>query len=65
MPTVWGVFEPQDRLGLRAQPRLIAIVGQDRPDFRTISDFRKLHLEVFKDVFVQGIRLAGAAGLVQ
>jgi transposase len=43
----------------------IAIVGQDRPDFRTISDFRKLHLETFKDVFVQVIRLAGAAGLVQ
>ena len=43
----------------------IAIVGQDRPDFRTISDFRKLHLEAFKDVFVQVIRLAGAAGLVQ
>src|SRR6266705_6484251 len=43
----------------------IAIVGQDRPDFRTISDFRKLHLEAFKDVFVQVIRLAGAAGLVK
>ena len=43
----------------------MAIVGQDRPDFRTISDFRKLHLEAFKDVFVQVIRLAGAAGLVQ
>jgi len=43
----------------------IAIVGQDRPDFRTISDFRKLHLEAFKDVFVQVVRLAGAAGLVK
>ena len=43
----------------------MAIVGQDRPDFRTISDFRKLHLEAFKDVFVQVIRLAGEAGLVK
>ena len=44
---------------------LIAIVGQERPDFRTISDFRKLHLEAFKDVFVQVVRLAGEAGLVK
>jgi len=43
----------------------MAIVGQDRPDFRTISDFRKLHLEAFKDIFVQVIRLAGEAGLVK
>ena len=43
----------------------IAIVGADRPDFRTISDFRKLHLEAFKDVFVQVVRLAGEAGLVK
>src|SRR3989449_11627304 len=43
----------------------MAIVGQARPDFRTISDFRKQHLEPFKEVFVQVVRLAGEAGLVQ
>jgi transposase len=43
----------------------IAIVGQERPDFRTISDFRKLHLEACKDVFVHVVRLAGEAGLVR
>jgi hypothetical protein len=43
----------------------MAIVGMGRPDFRTISDFRKLHLEAFKDVFVQVVRLAGEAGLVK
>src|SRR5437870_61913 len=43
----------------------IAIVGQERPDFRTISDFRTLHLEAFKDVFVHVVRLAGEAGLVR
>ena len=43
----------------------IAIVGQERPDFRTISDFRKLHLEAFREVFVQVLRVAGEAGLVQ
>src|SRR5438477_4518707 len=36
----------------------MAIVGEERPDFRTISDFRKLHLEAFKEVFVQVVRLA-------
>jgi transposase len=43
----------------------LAIVGDDRPDFRTISDFRKLHLEAFADVFVAVLRLAKEAGLVQ
>jgi transposase len=43
----------------------IAIVGTDRPDFRTISDFRKLHLAAFCDVFVQVLRIAGESGLVK
>jgi hypothetical protein len=43
----------------------IAIVGQERPDFRTISDFRKLHLEAFKDVCLHVVRLAGEVGLVR
>jgi transposase len=42
----------------------LAIVGDDRPDFRTISDFRKLHLEAFTDTFTQVLRLAKEAGLV-
>jgi transposase len=43
----------------------IAIVGTERPDFRTISDFRKLHLDAFRDVFVQVLRVAGEAGMVK
>ncbi len=43
----------------------LAIVGNDRPDFRTISDFRKLHLETFADTFTQVLRLAKEAGLVK
>jgi transposase len=43
----------------------LTIVGDDRPDFRTISDFRKEHLPRFKDVFLQVLRLAHEAGLVQ
>jgi transposase len=43
----------------------LAIVGDDRPDFRTISDFRKGHLQAFADVFTQVLRLAFEAGLVK
>jgi transposase len=43
----------------------IAIVGEDRPDFRTISDFRKLHLAAFVDIFVQVLRIAAESGLVK
>ena len=34
----------------------LAIVGEDRPDFRPIRDFRTLHLEALKEVLVQGVR---------
>src|SRR5438067_1594222 len=43
----------------------LAIVGDDRPDFRTISDFRKEHLGRLPDLFVQVLRLAAEAGLVR
>src|SRR5437899_2968347 len=61
-----GVFSSR-KLALACERNLafMAIVGQERPDFRTISDFRKQHLEAFKEVFVQVVRLAGEAGLVQ
>ena len=61
-----GVFSSR-KIALACERHLafMAIVGQERPDFRTISDFRKQHLEAFKDAFVQVIRLAGAAGLVK
>jgi transposase len=42
----------------------LAIVGDDRPDFRTISDFRKLHLEALAGLFAQVLKLAHEAGLV-
>jgi len=43
----------------------LAMVGEARPDFRTISDFRKGHLEACQAVLVQVVRWAGEAGLVQ
>ena len=42
-----------------------AIVGSQRPDFRTISDFRKLHLQGLADLFVQILQIAGEMGLVK
>jgi transposase len=43
----------------------LAIVGDDRPDFRTISDFRKEHLQHLADLFVQVLQLAAEAGMVR
>jgi transposase len=42
-----------------------ALVGQERPACRTISDVRTQHREAFTAVLVPVVRLAGAAGLVQ
>jgi hypothetical protein len=41
------------------------IVGTDIPDFRTISLFRKTHLEAFTELFVQVVQIAKQAGLVK
>ena len=41
------------------------IVGDDIPNFRTISDFRKLHLKELQLLFVQVLRLCQEAGLVK
>jgi transposase len=43
----------------------LAIVGDDRPDFRTISDFRKEHLKHLAALFVQVLKLAAEAGMVR
>jgi transposase len=42
-----------------------AIVGSDRPDFRTISDFRKIHRAAFQPLFLEVLRLAGEMGMVK
>lgn len=61
-----GVFTSR-KIALACERNLafIAIVGDERPDFRTISDFRKDHLEAFKELFVQVLCLAKEAGLVK
>jgi transposase len=41
------------------------IVGEDIPNWRTISDFRKLHLKELQQLFVQVLQLCQEAGLVK
>ena len=41
------------------------IVGQDIPDFRTISDFRKIHLTRLEALFVEVLKLCALAGLAK
>jgi transposase len=41
------------------------IVGEDIPDFRTISDFRKTHLRQLEALFVEVLKLCALAGLVK
>jgi len=60
-----GVFSSR-KIALACERNLafLAITGDDRPDFRTISDFRKGHLKAFADVFTQVLRLAAELGMV-
>ena len=41
------------------------LAAENRPDFRTISDFRKLHLAALKRLFLEVLRLCRQAGLVR
>ena len=41
------------------------IVGHDIPDFRTISDFRKIHLARLETLFVEVLKLCALAGLAK
>jgi transposase len=41
------------------------IVGEDIPDFRTISDFRKIHLARLETLFVEVLKLCALAGLAR
>ena len=43
----------------------MSIVGLDPPDFRTISEFRKRHLNALSGLFGQVLRLCERAGLVK
>lgn len=55
------------RIAKAAEERadFMMIVAGDGPDFRTISDFRKRHLEALAGLFVEVLKLAEQAGLVK
>jgi transposase len=61
-----GVYSSR-KIALACERNLafLAIVGLERPDFRTISDFRKLHLKAFAELFVVVLQLAGTLGMVR
>jgi transposase len=61
-----GVYSSR-RIALGCQERVdfMAVTGLNQPDFRTISDFRKRHLNALSGLFVQVLRLCMKAGLVK
>jgi len=54
------------RIARACQERVdfMAVTGLNRPDFRTVSDFRKRHLQALGGLFVQVLQLCRRAGLV-
>jgi transposase len=60
-----GVYSSR-RIAKAAVERVdfMMIVAGDPPDFRTIADFRKRHLNALAGLFVQVLQLAEKAGLV-
>jgi transposase len=61
-----GVYSSR-RIARGCEERLdfAAVTALQRPDFRTISDFRKRHSEALRGLFVQVLRLCREAGLVK
>ncbi|WP_366499759.1 transposase [Sphingopyxis sp.] len=46
------------------RPDFLAVTASSKPDFRTISEFRKRHLKALSGLFVQVLKLCAEAGLV-
>lgn len=61
-----GVYSSR-RIAQACEDRVdfMAVTGLNRPDFRTVSDFRKRHLEALQGLFVQVLTLCRRAGLVK
>lgn len=61
-----GVYSSR-RLSQGCQERVdfMAVTAMNRPDFRTIAEFRQRHLKALGDLFVQVLRLCRKAGLVR
>jgi transposase len=61
-----GVYSSR-RIARGCEERMdfMAVTGLNRPDFRTVSDFRKRHLEALQGLFLQVLTLCQQAGLVK
>lgn len=61
-----GVYSSR-RLAQACEERVdfMAVTGLNRPDFRTVSDFRRRHLAALSGLFVQVLQLCQTAGLVK
>ncbi len=61
-----GVYSSR-RLSRACEERLdfMAVTALNRPDFRTISEFRRRHLDALSGLFVQVLKLCQRAGLVE
>ena len=61
-----GVYSSR-RIAQTCEDRVdfMAVTGLNRPDFRTVSDFRKRHLPALQGLFVQVLKLCQQAGLVK
>jgi transposase len=61
-----GVYSSR-RIARACQRRVdfMAVTAMQKPDFRTISDFRKRHLEALGGLFQQVLRLCARAGMVK
>ena len=55
------------RIARACEDRLdfLAVTASSKPDFRTISEFRKRHLKALSGLFVQVLKLCAEAGLVK
>ena len=61
-----GVYSSR-RIARGCEERLdfMAVTALNRPDFRTVSDFRKRHLKALSGLFVQVLKLCAEAGLMK
>jgi transposase len=61
-----GVYSSR-RLSQACEERVdfMAVSGLNKPDFRTIAEFRRRHLAALSALFVQVLRLCQSAGLVK
>lgn len=61
-----GVFSSR-RIARACEERVdfMAVTALQKPDFRTVNEFRRRHLKALGDLFVQVLRLCRRAGLVK